>query len=149
MAATTLQAVIARFDGTTPGALTQLAGKLWFGEIPADKSLPFVGVAHGGTAPPEYNSEDDYLELDRFHFEVQDTSLVNVERIATEIKIAFDKPGSDEAHTAFPIDNAKCISCTRTSYMVRVDPETDPQGNSVYVAELDYELTVRKTKGLS
>jgi hypothetical protein len=148
MADTQIQAMIARFDSSTAGAMVTASGKLWFGEIPADKTLPFVGLAHGGSSP-EYNTEDTYDETDRFSFEVHDTDIENVERIATEIKKAFDLPGTNEAKAALPITNASTRSCERTNYVVTVDPNEDYRGQTVYIAVLEYTVIVRKTIGVS
>jgi hypothetical protein len=148
MAATQIEAMIARFDSQPCGALVSTSGKLWFGEIPPDKVLPFVGLAHGGSTP-EYNTEGDYEELDRFSFELHDTDLVRLEQYATAIKVAFDLPGTNEAKAALPIANAVFLSCTRTSYVVTVDPNEDYRGMTVYVALLEYQTRVRKTIGTS
>lgn len=152
-AKTTIEAMIARFDSvfatSSIGEAIMEAGGLRFGEIPADKALPFVGLGHGGTMAPEYHTESDYTEADKFSFEVHDTSLVNAEGIGTEIKKAFDLPGSAQAQAALPMDDARVISCRRTGYFATVDPNDDPQGRTVYIVTVEYEVTVRKTLGVN
>lgn len=150
MAATNLQAIIARFDTGAAGALASQSGKLWFGEVPEDRTtFPLCCLAHGGAQPPDYNFENDYLEDDLYSFFVFHTDLAACEAMALEIKKLFDLPDSFECAAALLIDNASARSCVRTSYVVSVDEHDTPQGLSVYKAQLDYTLTVRKTRGTS
>ncbi len=144
---TQLEAIITAFDGSPAKADVNDSGGLWFGEVPSVKVFPFVGLADGGTGPPDYNTEDDYTEQTSFSFFVLHTDKHAAEATGTKIKQAFDKPGQHEAIQAFPMTNAVVTECLRQNYLVSVDPQPGPDDKTVFVVQIDYLMTVRKTKG--
>src|SRR5262245_52885817 len=135
MATTQIGAVVALFDSLATGA----AGGLWVGEVPEQQTtLPFVALQHEG-AEPEWYTERDYLEKDKFRFVVLHKPLSAAEDMATQIKTGFDWT------TSLLVANATIIKCERTGYRVAgAEPYRDPGGEVVYRVEVDYELWTRK-----
>jgi hypothetical protein len=145
MALTLLGGLIAKFD-TCPARnmLSASSGGLWTGCVPPTKSLPFAVLWHQGEEPQD-STEDDYWETGKFQFEVYDYDLDRCERIALEIKKAFDVIGRSGggAQPQLSIDGVSRVELERNSYLVTAYmEEKDGGGRPIFQATIDYTVKV-------
>lgn len=145
MALTLLGGLIAKFDASPArNMLSSTSGGLWMGCVPPTKSLPFAVLHHQGEEPHD-STETGYWEEGKFQFEVYDNDLDRCERIALEIKKAFDVVGRPEGGSQphLAIDGVDRAELERNSYLVTayID-EKDASGRPIFQATIDYTVKV-------
>jgi len=141
VANTILGAIYQRFQSTV--AASAASGGLWFNEVPEEKSaFPFVSLFDDGSTP-DYTTENEYTEKEKFHFEVYAAGLSAVGNVVKQINRAFNLPGTAQAKTAFVVDGGEAIGCQLQRTVFASVGERGNTGEMVFQGTISFELWVR------
>lgn len=141
MATTITQSVLAKFPDVLLPAFSASQG-LWFGEIPQNFSLPFVGFVHGGERPT-YTMEREYQESGTFTFTVFAEGVAETERLALLVMNVYD--AFTKHFSQLDFTGGKMVDWERTSYMVSLEPIANVQAKRVARADFQYAYTTQKS----
>ena len=139
-AATITQRIVEKFvaSGNTDFSGSQ---GIWFGQIPANLELPFLGFVHNGETP-EYYTEKEYADSGSFLFSIYAETVAETERLALIVLAIYD--AFIKNWNALDFTGATCTAWARTRYQIFFEPIEDVEAKYVGRADITYEYTTMK-----
>jgi hypothetical protein len=119
-----------------------VASGVWVGDVPSEKTLPFVALEHLGEEP-RWTSEAVYVESTRVRWHVfAEAAKLPGQGNPTELIVQAIKDATDRQ--TLSLTSGQSIRVQRTGYKFSLDPNRSPDDERVYAATLDYLVDVQR-----
>ncbi len=141
MATTILQSLVAVFAASGNADFVGSQG-LWFGEVPQQLELPFLGLVHGGESP-EYTFEGQYADSGTFTFSVFAEGVAETERLALVVLRIYD--AFVKNWNGLNFSGGVVTDWAKTRYTISLEPMQDVNARRVGRADFSYSYTTQKT----
>jgi hypothetical protein len=119
-----------------------VASGVWVGDVPSEKTLPFVALEHLGEEP-RWTSEAVYVEATRVRWHVfAEAAKLPGQANPTEAVVQAIKDATDWKTLA--LTGGQSIRVQRTGYTFSLDPNRSPDDERVYAARIDQLIEVQR-----